>query len=72
MRTRDILLRAREAESGREFVTRGKSTWTDPERAARELPKAGIDRRVIHTDRSYVHAPCGMPRGRDAIGDSTR
>jgi uncharacterized protein (DUF58 family) len=64
--------RAREAESGREFVTRGKSTWSDPARAARELPRAGIDYLAIHTNRPYVHALRNLFRGRDFIGRGTR
>jgi len=61
-----------EAETGREFVTRGKSNWLDTERAARELPKAGIDHLVIRTDRPYVHALRNMLRGRGFIGKGTR
>jgi len=64
--------RAREAESGREFITRGKSTWLDPERAARELPRAGIDHLVIRTDRPYAHALRQLFRGRGFIGRGTR
>ncbi len=64
--------RAREAETGREFVTRGKSNWLDTERAARELPKAGIDHLVIRTDRPYVHALRNLLRGRGFIGRGTR
>ncbi|MBL8863247.1 MAG: DUF58 domain-containing protein [Planctomycetes bacterium] len=64
--------RAREAETGREFVTRGKSTWLDPERAARELPRAGIDHLVIRTDRPFVHALRNLFRGRGFIGRGTR
>lgn len=64
--------RAREAESGREFVTRGKSTWLDPQRAARELPRAGIDHLVVRTDRPFVHALRNLFRGRGFVGRGTR
>lgn len=49
-------LRAREAETGREFWTRGARAGLDVERAERELRRAGIDRLLIRTDRPFEHA----------------
>jgi uncharacterized protein (DUF58 family) len=49
-------VRAREAETGREFVTYGKRSWLDPEAAARASRSAGIDHLVIRTDEPYVVA----------------
>lgn len=50
------LLRVREAESGREFVTHGRRTHVAPEAQAAELRAAGIDHLLLRTDREYVHA----------------
>lgn len=49
-------LRAREAETGVEFWTRGGRAGFDVERAERELRRAGIDRLLIRTDRPFAHA----------------
>jgi hypothetical protein len=50
------LLRAHEAETGREFATHGRRAHVDPERAARDLRAGGIDHLLVRTDREYVHA----------------
>jgi uncharacterized protein (DUF58 family) len=47
--------RAREAETGREFVAHGRMSWADPAAAAREVERAGIDHLRIRTDRPFVH-----------------
>ncbi|MFO0982000.1 MAG: DUF58 domain-containing protein [Planctomycetota bacterium] len=57
-------LRAREAETGREFVAFGRQRWGDMDRAARELRQSGIDHVVIRTDRPYVHAVRDLFRSR--------
>ena len=44
-------VRAREAETGRDFVTRGRLNHPDP---ADELRRAGIDHLMIDTDRPYA------------------
>jgi uncharacterized protein (DUF58 family) len=49
-------LRAREAETGVEFWTRGGRAGLDVERTERELRRARIDRLLIRTDRPFVHA----------------
>ena len=36
-------LRAREAETGREFVTSGRAAWTDPRELASALVRSGVD-----------------------------
>jgi len=50
------LFRAREAESGREFVTHGRRAHVDPSLVEAELCGAGIDYLHLRTDREYVHA----------------
>ncbi len=51
--SRSGFVRAREAETGREFVTFGKRAWLDPEAAARTCRSAGIDHLEIRTDQPY-------------------
>src|SRR3954447_19273988 len=48
-------LRAREAETGRAFVLRGRAGWPDPEEAARQLTRAGVDHLLLRTDRPFAH-----------------
>ncbi len=48
-------MRAREAETGREFITHGRRRWLDPEALESELKRGGIDHLVIETDQPFVH-----------------
>jgi uncharacterized protein (DUF58 family) len=48
--------RAREAETGREFVTHGRRKWLDPSRAEAELKRCGIDHLRIRTDKPFAHS----------------
>ena len=48
-------LRAREAETGRSFVTHGRHRWVDPATAAGALKRAGIDHLRIDTNEPFVH-----------------
>jgi uncharacterized protein (DUF58 family) len=45
--------RAREAETGREFVTHGRRRAVDGDAAARELRRSGVDFLSIRTDRPF-------------------
>jgi uncharacterized protein (DUF58 family) len=65
-------LRAREAETGREFLTRSARRWLDPKGPERELRRAGIDSLVIRTDRPYAHALRQLFRARGTLGRGTR
>jgi uncharacterized protein (DUF58 family) len=66
------LLRAREVETGREFVTHGRARWTDPERTARELKHAGLDHLRLVTDRA-IEAPLrNLFRARGILGRGMR
>lgn len=65
-------LRAREAETGREFTTTGRRRWIEPERAAIELRRAGIDHLLVRTDRPFEPALRHLFRGRDGIGRGAR
>lgn len=65
-------LRAREAETGRPFVTRSRSQWLDHDVAAAELKRAGIDHLVIATDQPFLQKVRNFLRGRDLLGRGAR
>lgn len=64
--------RAREAETGREFVTHGRRRWTDPSKAAAELKRCGIDHLLIRIDQPFVPALRQLFRARGWIGKGER
>jgi len=64
--------RAREAETGREFVTHGRSRWIDATKAAGELKRRGIDHLVIRTDAPFAHSLRHLFRNRGFIGRGAR
>lgn len=66
------LLRAREAETGRAFVTRARKAWTDQETVAAELRKCGIDHLRIQTDESFVARVRHFCRTRGLLGRGAR
>lgn len=66
------LLRAREAETGREFVTRGGIRWNDPQAVAQELERAGIDHLRLPIDRPIVPPLRNLFRARGVMGKGTR
>jgi len=59
--------RAREAETGREFVTHGRKRWLDPHKIANDLKRAGIDSLRIRTDRPFAHSLRHLFRSRGWI-----
>jgi uncharacterized protein (DUF58 family) len=65
-------LRAAEAETGREFVTRGGRRWNDPEAQAAQWRRAGIDHLLIRTDRPFAHELRHLFRARGWAGRGTR
>jgi len=64
--------RAREAETGREFVTHGRRRWLDTEAAEHELVRFGVDRLRIRTDRPFEHALRNLFHARGFLGRGTR
>lgn len=64
--------RAREAESGREFLTRGKGAWTDPTETVRALKRAGVDHLAIRTDETFEPALRQLFRARGWAGKGQR
>jgi uncharacterized protein (DUF58 family) len=66
------LMRAREAETGREVVTFGRRAGVDPETVAAELRRSGIDHLIVKIDRPYVQSVRRFFQGRDLLGRGMR
>jgi uncharacterized protein (DUF58 family) len=66
------LLRAREAETGRAFVTRGRHNRLDQDAVANDLKRSGIDHMLIDTDRPFVHRLRYFFGSRNLLGKGTR
>lgn len=64
--------RAREVETGREFVTHGRRRWLDIEEVAGELKRGGIDHLEIRTDQPFEPALRQLFRARGWIGRGAR
>jgi uncharacterized protein (DUF58 family) len=64
--------RAREAETGREFTTRGRKGWLDRDTTVKSLKKAGIDHLEIRTDRPFAHSLRHLFRNRGWLGRGAR
>ena len=65
-------LRAREAETGREHVLRGRAPALEAHAAGRALERAGIDHLAIRTDRPFASALRHLFRSRGWAGRGTR
>jgi uncharacterized protein (DUF58 family) len=66
------LLRAREAETGREVIAVGRRVGVDAEALAAELRRSGIDHLVVRIDRPYAESVRRFFRGRDLLGRGVR
>lgn len=64
--------RAREAESGREFLTRGKGSWIDTSASVRALKRAGVDHLALRTDESFEPKLRQLFRARGWAGKGQR
>ena len=62
------LLRAREAETGRAFVTRGGRAWHQHHDVAHHLKRSGIDQLAIATDKTFVHQLRHFFQARNLLG----
>jgi uncharacterized protein (DUF58 family) len=65
-------LRAREAETGRAFVTRAGRTWVDPRELAGELRRSGIDHMLIETDKPFAARLRHFCKSRGLLGRGAR
>ena len=61
-------VRAKEAESGREFVARGRRGMMSQEEIEHELRRGGVDHLLVRTDRPYLHRLRHFFRSRGATG----
>ncbi|HEY3967664.1 MAG TPA: DUF58 domain-containing protein [Planctomycetaceae bacterium] len=66
------VLLAREAETGRAFVTRGGRIKLEQERVDRELKRARIDHLIVDTDQPFAHRLRNFFRARDVLGRGVR
>jgi uncharacterized protein (DUF58 family) len=66
------LLRAREAETGRGFVTRARRPWLDPETVAQQLRRAGIDHLLLPTDEPLDARVRHFCKSRNLLGRGAR
>ncbi len=66
------LLRAREAETGRLFVTHGRARWVDPDGQRAELRRAAVDHLLVRTDEPYAHRVRHFFASRDLLGGGAR
>ncbi|MBI1901018.1 MAG: DUF58 domain-containing protein [Planctomycetia bacterium] len=64
--------RAREAETGRAFVTRGRRAWLNPETIAAALRRSAIDHLRIQTDKPFAAAVRNFCRSRNLLGRGAR
>lgn len=65
-------VRAREAETGRSLVSRGRKCWLDPAAVSQELKRAGIDLLPIAIDQPFVQNVRQFFKSRNLIGKGTR
>jgi len=65
-------LRAREAETGRGFVTPAGKQWLAHEAVAEQLKHSGIDHLVIATDKPFVYTLRNFFRSRNLLGRGAR
>jgi uncharacterized protein (DUF58 family) len=65
-------LRAREAETGRAFVTRAGQAWTDPTEVAAKLRQPGIDHLLVETDGPFAARVRHFCRSRNLLGRMAR
>ena len=66
------ILRAREAESARSFVTHGRARWLNQDTIAQDLKHAAIDHLLIDIDQPYVHRLRHFFKARGVLGRGGR
>lgn len=66
------IFRAREAESGEEFITHSGARWTDQQVMKDELKTSGVDHLVLPTDEPFVHKLSHFLRARGKAGGGAR
>lgn len=66
------VFRAREAETGRAFVTHGRAAWIDDDHVRQQLNRGGIDHLLIETDQPFVQKLRHFFKSRDLLGKGAR
>jgi uncharacterized protein (DUF58 family) len=66
------ILRARESETARNFVTHGRAAWLDQDAIASDLKRAAIDHLVIDIDRAFVPRLRHFFKARGVLGRGGR
>ena len=64
--------RAREPETGREFVTHGMKPWIDHDAMAQELKRCRIDHLVIDISKTFAHQVRWFFKSRGGLGSGAR
>ncbi len=65
-------MRAREAETGRAFVTHGRRQWLEQHVIKDELKRGGNDHLLLRTDQPFLHTVRYFFQSRDILGKGTR
>lgn len=66
------LMRAREAETGADFVTHGRQQWLDQDQIDSQLKRSGIDHLLIDSDEPFVHQLRQFFSSRDILSRGSR
>lgn len=64
--------RAREPETGREFVTHGRREWVDYDHIAQQLKRSQIDHLLIDIDEPFAHRIRWFFKSRGILGNGAR
>lgn len=64
--------RAREPETGREFVTHGVREWIDYEQIAQEMRRCQIDHLLVDIDKPFAHKIRWFFKSRSILGNGAR
>ena len=65
-------VRAQEAETGRDFVTHGRTEWQAQDALEDELKKSGIDHILVRTDQPFAHRLRHFFQSRNVLGRGAR
>lgn len=65
-------VRAREAETGRAFVARGRGDWLDQDHVRGGLKRSGIDHLLVETDRPFAADVRQFFKARNLLGRGAR
>ena len=64
--------RAREPETGREFVTHGRREWVDYEAISQEMKRCQVDHMIVDIDQPFAHRLRWFFKSRGGLGKGAR